>query len=199
MFRSGSVKKATTFSAACRSNSRRPVSFAHSRATVGVTCIKPTFGRISLHGVIPLTYTRDHVGSMARNAMDAAILLQVLAQPDPNDPRTLGLPEPPDYVLAATPVGGERPRLRWDTRVGLWPGFLSTDNQAELALRQALVARLEELGADIVPEVTRVVLLKQGRVVGDGPPEALLTSATLSALFERDVEVTRGDGHYHAW
>lgn len=41
----------------------------------GLTCVKPTFGRISLHGVIPLTYTRDHVGPMARTAMDAAILL----------------------------------------------------------------------------------------------------------------------------
>jgi aspartyl-tRNA(Asn)/glutamyl-tRNA(Gln) amidotransferase subunit A len=120
----------------------------------GLTCIKPTFGRVSLHGVIPLSYTRDHVGQMARNALDAAILLQVLAQPDPNDPRTLGLPEPPDYVLAATPVGGERPRLRWDTRVGLWPSFLETENQADLALRQALVAKLQELGVEIVPDIT---------------------------------------------
>jgi aspartyl-tRNA(Asn)/glutamyl-tRNA(Gln) amidotransferase subunit A len=120
----------------------------------GLTCIKPTFGRISLHGVIPLCYTRDHVGVMSRNAMDAAILLQVLAQPDPRDPRTLGLPEPPDYVLAATPVSTTRPRLRWDTRIGLWPGFLDTNNEAELALRQALVAELERLGADVVAEVT---------------------------------------------
>jgi aspartyl-tRNA(Asn)/glutamyl-tRNA(Gln) amidotransferase subunit A len=119
----------------------------------GLTCIKPTFGRVSLHGVIPLCYTRDHVGEMARNAMDAAILLQVLAQPDPNDPRTLGLPPAPDYVLAATPVGGARPRLRWDTRIGLWPGFLTTENAQEKALREALVQKLESLGADIVPDV----------------------------------------------
>ncbi len=72
----------------------------------GLTCVKPTFGRISLHGVIPLSYTRDHVGVMARDAMDAAILLQVLAGPDPNDPRTLGLPAPPNYTLAATTFRG---------------------------------------------------------------------------------------------
>ena len=53
--------------------------------------------------------------------------------------------------------------------------------------------------ADIVPEISRVVLFKRGRIVGDGAPEELLTSASLSALFERDVEVTRRDGHYHAW
>jgi iron complex transport system ATP-binding protein len=53
--------------------------------------------------------------------------------------------------------------------------------------------------ADIVPEISRVVLFKHGRIVGDGSPEQLLTSTSLSALFERDVEVTRRDGHFHAW
>jgi iron complex transport system ATP-binding protein len=53
--------------------------------------------------------------------------------------------------------------------------------------------------ADIVPEISRVVLFKRGRIVGDGSPEQLLTSTSLSALFERDVEVTRRDGHFHAW
>jgi Asp-tRNA(Asn)/Glu-tRNA(Gln) amidotransferase A subunit family amidase len=120
----------------------------------GLTCIKPTFGRISLFGVIPLSYTRDHVGVMTRNALDTAILLQILAQPDLNDPRTLGLPEPPDYVAAATPAGGSRPRVLWPTRVGLWPGFLSTENAEELALRNGLVSTLEQLGIDVVREVT---------------------------------------------
>jgi iron complex transport system ATP-binding protein len=53
--------------------------------------------------------------------------------------------------------------------------------------------------ADIVPEISRVVLFKHGRIVGDGSPEQLLTSTSLSALFERDVEVTLRDGHFHAW
>ena len=123
----------------------------------GLTCIKPTFGRVSLHGVIPLSYTRDHVGSMARTAMDAAILLQVIAQPDNNDPRTLGLPSPPNYVEAATAVGGDSPRLRWPMRIGVWPGYLSADQQRdnarELELRRALLVQLERLGAEIISEV----------------------------------------------
>jgi Asp-tRNA(Asn)/Glu-tRNA(Gln) amidotransferase A subunit family amidase len=118
----------------------------------GLTCIKPTFGRISLYGVIPLSYTRDTVGVMARNAMDAAILLQVLAKPDPKDPRTLGLPAPPDYVLAATPVGDATPRLRFPTRIGIWPGYL-TQQGPEAEQRKAMVATLERLGATIVPEI----------------------------------------------
>ncbi|MEX2465353.1 MAG: amidase [Gemmatimonadota bacterium] len=121
----------------------------------GLTTLKPTFGRISLHGVIPLSYTRDHVGPMARNALDAAILLQVLAQPDPLDPRTLGLPKPPNYALAATPFGGDRPRVRWPTRVGIWPGYLSDDDGRTAELRRALVSELERTpGVTIVPEVT---------------------------------------------
>ena len=106
-------------------------------------------------GVIPLSYTRDHVGPMARNALDAAILLQVLAQPDPNDPRTLGLPPAPNYVLAATPFGGDRPRVRWPTRVGIWPDYLSGDNTQVTQLRTSFIEELERNPAvQVVPDVT---------------------------------------------
>lgn len=121
----------------------------------GLTCIKPTFGRISLHGVIPLSYTRDHVGSMARNALDAAILLQVLAGPDPNDPRTLGLPAPPSYVRAATPFPGDGPAVRWPTRIGIWPGYLDGSDERVVALRRELIATLERnTNVTLVGEVT---------------------------------------------
>ena len=46
--------------------------------------------------------------------------------------------------------------------------------------------------------VSRVVLMKAGRIVGQGPPEALLTSAHLSALFDCRVDVLRNDGRYVA-
>jgi Asp-tRNA(Asn)/Glu-tRNA(Gln) amidotransferase A subunit family amidase len=92
----------------------------------GLTGIKPTMGRVSLHGVIPLTYTRDHPGPIARDALDAALLLQVLAGPDPADPRTLGLPPVPDYIRAAEPVTRDgRPAVRWPTTLGILPGYLS--------------------------------------------------------------------------
>jgi Asp-tRNA(Asn)/Glu-tRNA(Gln) amidotransferase A subunit family amidase len=92
----------------------------------GLTGLKPTLGRVSLHGVIPLTYTRDHPGPIARDASDAAVMLQVMAGADPADPRTLGLPQVPDFVQAATPVirDGE-PRLRWPTTIGVIPGYTS--------------------------------------------------------------------------
>jgi iron complex transport system ATP-binding protein len=53
--------------------------------------------------------------------------------------------------------------------------------------------------ADIVPEIGRVVLLERGRIAADGLPSEVLTTATLSALYGRAVDVTHRDGHYHAW
>src|SRR5450755_3008029 len=52
---------------------------------------------------------------------------------------------------------------------------------------------------DIIPEIERVVLLREGRVVGDGPKAEVLTSEHLSAMFGVGVDVIQRDGFYHAW
>ena len=115
----------------------------------GLTAFKPTFGRTSLYGVIPLTYTRDHTGPIARDAKDAAIMLQAIAGADPYDPRTIGLPPVPDYIAAATPVvRGRRVRMRWPTTVGIFPGFLTVNDPQQAALRQdslGVLAQIERL------------------------------------------------------
>ncbi|WP_239152836.1 amidase [Virgisporangium aurantiacum] len=107
-----------------------------------LTGLKPTMGRVSLYGIIPLSYTRDHPGPLARDAMDAAIMLKAMAGPDPNDPRTQGLPPVPDLVAAATPVYQRRKlRMRWPTRIGVIPGYLSgTSAVARQAFLTALAA-----------------------------------------------------------
>lgn len=92
-----------------------------------LTGLKPTMGRVSLHGIVPLSYTRDHPGPLARDAMDAALLLSTMAGPDPADPRTQGLPRVPDLVTAATPVRG---RLRWPTTIGVLPGYTADPHRA---------------------------------------------------------------------
>ena len=104
-----------------------------------LTGIKPTMGRISLYGIIPLTYTRDHPGPMARDAKDAAIMLQAMAGEDPNDPRTQGLPPVPDLITAATPVRrGNRLEARWRTRIGVLPGYAAGDSVTAQARRAFL-------------------------------------------------------------
>ena len=58
----------------------------------GVVGFKPTFGRVSRYGVIPVSWSLDHVGWMARSVEDAALLMQVMAVADANEPITVGLP-----------------------------------------------------------------------------------------------------------
>ena len=70
----------------------------------GIVGLKPTYGRVSNRGVIPLSWTLDHTGPMAKCVEDAAILLKVIAGYDERDPTTVDVPVP-DYARALkTPV-----------------------------------------------------------------------------------------------
>lgn len=51
--------------------------------------------------------------------------------------------------------------------------------------------------SDIIPEIDRVILLREGQVIGDGPKEKLLTQEQLAKLFGVPVTVTRDDGYFH--
>jgi aspartyl-tRNA(Asn)/glutamyl-tRNA(Gln) amidotransferase subunit A len=61
-------------------------------ALCGVVGLKPSRGRVSLRGVVPLSWNLDHVGPMARTAEDTALLLQAVAGYDPSDPWSLDMP-----------------------------------------------------------------------------------------------------------
>jgi aspartyl-tRNA(Asn)/glutamyl-tRNA(Gln) amidotransferase subunit A len=82
----------------------------------GVAGLMPTYGRVPLRGVVPLATTMDHVGPMTRSALDAALLLQVLAGHDPLDRTSADMPVP-DYAHdLARPVRS--------LRVGVPRGYL---------------------------------------------------------------------------
>jgi iron complex transport system ATP-binding protein len=51
--------------------------------------------------------------------------------------------------------------------------------------------------ADVVPEIERVIFMREGRIVGDGSKPELLTAESLGSLFGCPVQITRQDGHYH--
>jgi iron complex transport system ATP-binding protein len=53
--------------------------------------------------------------------------------------------------------------------------------------------------ADILPEIDRVLLMKEGRILADGPKSRYLTEENLSLLFETEVHMTEREGFYHAW
>jgi len=116
---------------------RIPASFC------GVVGLKPTFGRISRYGVFPLGHTLDHVGHFAWSVADAALILEALAGPDPNDDSAAAEP-PPKVDLPADPkLSG--------LRVGV-PGnyfFERLEPDVEKAVRAA-VGKFRDLGAEIV-------------------------------------------------
>jgi aspartyl-tRNA(Asn)/glutamyl-tRNA(Gln) amidotransferase subunit A len=59
--------------------------------------LKPTYGRVSGYGVIPLAWSLDHVGPLTRTVRDCALLLQAIAGPDPKDPSS-AVVDVPDYL-----------------------------------------------------------------------------------------------------
>jgi aspartyl-tRNA(Asn)/glutamyl-tRNA(Gln) amidotransferase subunit A len=61
--------------------------------------LKPTYGRVSNYGVVPLSWSQDHTGPMTWTVEDTALMLQAIAGPDPKDPTTATAPVP-DYSLA---------------------------------------------------------------------------------------------------
>jgi iron complex transport system ATP-binding protein len=53
--------------------------------------------------------------------------------------------------------------------------------------------------ADIPPEIDRILMMQDGRIVADGPKNQLLTAERLSALFKTEVRLSERDGFFHAW
>jgi iron complex transport system ATP-binding protein len=53
--------------------------------------------------------------------------------------------------------------------------------------------------SDIIPEIERVVLMRGGRILADGPKEEMLVPARLAELFGVHVDIARRDGHFHLW
>jgi len=66
-------------------------------AYCGIVGFKPTYGRVSTSGVIPLSWTLDHLGPMTRSVTDAALMLEVIAGYDAADKACLNVPVP-DYI-----------------------------------------------------------------------------------------------------
>ncbi|HEY7084610.1 MAG TPA: amidase [Hyphomicrobiaceae bacterium] len=77
-------------------------------ACCGVTSIKPTWGRISRAGAMPLSPALDTVGVIARHVEDLALTLGVLAGPDPRDPAASSVPVPNYVACLSDPVAGVR-------------------------------------------------------------------------------------------
>ncbi len=118
-------------------------------ALCGVTGIKPTYGRVSLRGVIPLSWSNDHAGPLAQTAEDCALLLQSVAGYDALDPSSVDTPVP-DYSAALDqPLAG--------VRLAMPSGYFSEQVDPEIlnAVQEA-TGVLADCGAAIVREPRNV-------------------------------------------
>ncbi|MEE8308366.1 MAG: amidase, partial [Gammaproteobacteria bacterium] len=109
----------------------------------GIVGLKPTYGRVSRYGVLPLGESLDHVGPMARYTADAAVLLQAMAGFDSNDPTSLQEPVPD--MLSATNSGIAGMTIGYDCNYS----SEGTDSGLLTAIEQALEI-LQQLGARII-------------------------------------------------
>ena len=111
----------------------------------GISGLKPTYGRVSLRGVVPLNWSLDHAGPMARAARDCALILQAIAGYDPLDPTSAD--RPVDDYIGALGDGIE------GVRIGVPENFFFDEDVSEpdvLAAVMAAAGQLEKLGAKLV-------------------------------------------------
>jgi aspartyl-tRNA(Asn)/glutamyl-tRNA(Gln) amidotransferase subunit A len=111
-------------------------------ALCGVVGLKPTYGRVSRHGVVPLAWSLDHVGPLTRTVRDAALMLAAIAGHDPHDPSSRRQPVP-DYAAALT---GDLRGLR----VGVLREFFFEGLEADVQRAvEGAIQHLRGLGAEI--------------------------------------------------
>ncbi len=109
----------------------------------GVTGMKPTWGRVSRHGVLPFAETLDHVGPMARSVEDVAIILHTIAGYDANDPTSL-TDAVPDY-LSLLNRGVDK------IRFGIDESALTQDISPEISASiSAAVQTIRQLGGKLI-------------------------------------------------
>ena len=141
----------------------------------GVSGIKPTQSRVSRYGAMPLSFSHDNVGPLARTARDCALMLGVIAGHDPLDPTSADLPVP-DYEAALT---GD---LR-GVRIGLAETyFLDGADAPVVAAVEAALAVLAARGA----VVTRIRLPLMDAVAAYGGIVSRVEGATIHAQWLRE-------------
>jgi aspartyl-tRNA(Asn)/glutamyl-tRNA(Gln) amidotransferase subunit A len=143
-------------------------------AFCGVVGLKPTYGRVSRYGAVPLAFTLDHMGPLARSVRDAAAVLNVIAGYDPRDTTSSRRPVE-NYVPDI------EPSIR-GVRIGLPENFYfeRLDPAVETAVRTALQDAASR-GAEIVP-------LRVPDIAAMNTVARLILLAEAAALLEPHLE-----------
>ncbi|MGC9781141.1 MAG: amidase [Candidatus Heimdallarchaeota archaeon] len=115
----------------------------------GIVGIKPTMGLVSRTGIIPIAHSQDIAGPIARTVRDAALLLNVMAGVDPEDPVTSNSKDriPSDYTVYLDPNG-----LR-GARIGVARNYFGFNDLVDKVMEKAIEI-MKDLGAVIIDPVT---------------------------------------------
>lgn len=142
-------------------------------ACCGATGLKPTYGRVSCYGVVPLSWSLDHVGPIGRSAEDCAILFDAIAGYDPRDPNSVSGPSASATTALITGLEGRGPLSLQGLKLGLpQEAFVAPLNPEVRAVWQAAQLALKEAGAEILPvELMRPTMNLYRTIQG---PEATL-------------------------
>ena len=139
---SGSSVAVATRMCAAALGSQTGGSTCRPAAYNGIVGLKPTYGRISRYGAVPVSWSLDTVGILVRSVEDAAIMLQVMAGHDPNDPGSASV-SVPDYL---------QQMAEWNRppRIGLPREFFSDKSSREVWQHTEEVAqKLAQAGAEV--------------------------------------------------
>lgn len=151
-------------------------------AFCGIVGLRPTYGRVTRHGVIPMCWSMDTIGPMTRDVADCALVLSAIAGADPRDPTSSHAPVP-DYA-ADLALNNEGAR---GLRIGLPAEMFHFDGLHD-EVRQSVtraVSVLEEHGAS-ADEVSLPTSAHSGAVF-------LTTADVDAAVYHSDWLKTRGD------
>ena len=138
----------------------------------GVVTVKPTVGLISRAGILPIAHSQDTAGPLTRTVRDAAILLNVLAAKDPQDPATADLRRPDDYTsfLDADGLKGAHIGVPSDPSDPGNDFYYGKLGPRATAVMSEVIAALEAQGATIV----RANIPTEGWIGGPGTEMAIL-------------------------
>ncbi len=145
-------------------------------AYCGIGGLKPTFGRVSKEGCVPLGYSLDHIGPMARTAHDCALLLQALAGFDSADPCSADAPVPD--MLAR--FDG---RLD-DVRVGVPRDYFFDVTELDAQVKTSVLRAIEHMAA---AGATVVDVLLPHASLGRNAQNAIMLGEAY-AYHERDLQ-----------
>ena len=142
-------------------------------ACCGIVGLKPTYGRVSKFGAVPLAWSMDHAGPMTRSVKDAALMLQVLAGHDPLDPTTADRPVPDYTATIDDSIEG--------SRIGVARSYFFDDCGPGVAeAMEAAIDTLRSLGATI--EDVEIAGMAESRAAS-----TLIISVEAAARFSREV------------